>query len=158
MTKPEPDAIYDDRFEGISDDQLDHKKKPLNPDGSEILDPTPMEPPIGYVRAPSLAEQIRAMVISEKLRLETEAAGAESFEEADDFMVDDDFDPTTPYEVDFDPTPVAELRRRQEEAETRPPAPPPKPKKGKSADDDKSSAPVSSGLDPDDQEPPAGGS
>lgn len=43
------------------------------------------------------------MVVSEKLRMEALAAGQETFEEADDFDVDDDFDPTSPYEVNFDP-------------------------------------------------------
>lgn len=73
--------------------------------GREIPDPTPMQPPVGYKRAPTLAEQIRAMVRSEKLRQEVEAAGAESFEEADDFEVGDDFEQerTSPYEANFDP-------------------------------------------------------
>jgi len=36
-------------------------------------------------------------------------AGAETFEESEDFDVDDDIpDPTTPYEADFDP-PISEL-------------------------------------------------
>lgn len=80
----------------------------------ELVDPTPIAPPIGFKRTPSLAEQIRDMVRSEALRAEVEKAGAETFEEADDFDVDDDFDPTSPYEADFD-VPVAELRRRQQE-------------------------------------------
>lgn len=81
-------------------------------DGFELLDPTPIAPPIGYVQRPSLVEQIRAMVVSEKLRQEAEAAGYESFEEADDFAVDDDFDQTSPYEVDFEPPAVSEIRER----------------------------------------------
>jgi len=71
--------------------------------GREVPSPLPIAPPLGYKRSPSLAEQIRAMVISEKLKAEALAAGAESFEEADDFEVGDDYDPTSPYEVDFDP-------------------------------------------------------
>lgn len=75
----------------------------LDENGHEIPDPTPMAPPIGYKRQPSLAEQIRAMVRSEKLRQEAEEAGAETFDEADDFDVGDDYDPRSPYEHDFDP-------------------------------------------------------
>lgn len=106
----------------------------LDEHGREILDSTPMQPPIGYHRTPSLAEQIRNMVRSEKLALEAEAAGAETFEEADDFDVGDDFDPSSPYETDFDPTPVDELRRRQREEETPDPAPSPEQKKKASGD------------------------
>lgn len=81
----------------------------------EITDPTPIAPPVGFKRSPSLAEQIREMVRSERLAAEVAAAGAETFEEADDFEVPDDpMDPITPYEADFD-VPVAELRRRQRE-------------------------------------------
>lgn len=105
-------------------------KSRLDEDGKELLDGTPMAPPIGYRKQPSLSDQIRAMVRSEKLRLEVESAGAESFEEADDFDVGDDYDPRSPYEEVFDPTPIEELKRRQAAAK----APPPKPKKGKSAD------------------------
>ena len=32
--------------------------------GREIPDPTPMEPPLGYVRRPSLFEQIREQVLA----------------------------------------------------------------------------------------------
>lgn len=76
-----------------------------DPAGREIPDSTPMQPPVGYNRQPSLAEQIRAMVVSEKLRAEAAAAGLESFEEADDFEVGDDFEhlPASAYEANFDP-------------------------------------------------------
>lgn len=110
------------------------KGKPLTPDGKEILDPTPIAPPVGYMRQPSLAEQVRQMVISERLRQEAEAAGMESFEDADDFDVGDDFDPSSPYEQDFDPTPIAELKRRRAAAETPPPSPPAPPQEPKPND------------------------
>lgn len=91
------------------------KNKPLTPDGRELLDPTPMAPPVGYKRQPSLAEQIREMVRSERLAADLEAAGYETFDEAEDFEIGDDYDPTSPYEQHFDPTPVAELRRRRDQ-------------------------------------------
>lgn len=74
------------------------------------------------------------MVRSERLAQEAAQAGYESFEEADDFEVGDDYDPSSPYETDFDPVPVAELRRRQREAESPQPAAPPEPKKKGSGD------------------------
>lgn len=75
----------------------------LTASGAEVLDPTPMEPPLGYMKQPSLSDQIRMMVLSEKLRDAAAAAGAETFEEADDFEVGDDFDPSSPWENEFDP-------------------------------------------------------
>lgn len=89
----------------------------LDARGRELPDPTPIAPPIGYRRQPSLAEQIRQMVRSEKLAQELDARGVETFEEADDFDVGDDYDPQSPYEATFEPTPIPELRRRQAEAE-----------------------------------------
>lgn len=76
-----------------------------NERGQEIPDPTPMQPPVGFTRQPSIAEQIRQMVRSEKLAQEAAAAGFETFEEADDLDVEDDdtFDRTSPYEANFDP-------------------------------------------------------
>lgn len=74
-------------------------------DGRELMDPTPIAPPIGYKKSPSIAEQIRTMIRSEHLRQEAERAGYETFEEADDFDVGDDFDPKSPYEEVFEPVP-----------------------------------------------------
>lgn len=74
-------------------------------EGREIPDATPMQPPIGFNRQPSLAQQIRSMILSEKLRQAAEESGAETFEEADDFDVGDDFEdlPRSQYEANFDP-------------------------------------------------------
>lgn len=73
-------------------------------DGREIPDSTPMEPPIGYVKQPSMIEIVRAQVMAHHRALQELAAAQEkeSFEEADDFDVGDDFDPHSPYEGDFD--------------------------------------------------------
>lgn len=71
--------------------------------GREMPSPLPIAPPIGYKKSKSLAEQIREMVLSEKLKMEAMAAGHETFEEADDFDVDDDYDPRSPFEETFDP-------------------------------------------------------
>lgn len=71
----------------------------------ERLDPTPMAPPVGFVKQPSMFEQMRAMMRQEHLRLALEAEGLESPDEADDFDVDDDFDPRSPFEEIYDPAP-----------------------------------------------------
>lgn len=74
------------------------------PGGSrrEHVDSTPMALPVGFRRPPSLIEQMRTMIRNEM----SEAAarsGRETFEEANDFDVDDDpDDPTTPWEVAAD--------------------------------------------------------
>lgn len=75
----------------------------LAKDGSERPDPTPMAPPIGWKPRDPLHQRIREMIISEKLRLEAAAAGMETLDEADDFDVGDDYDPSSPYEEHFDP-------------------------------------------------------
>lgn len=105
------------------------KGKPLTPEGAEVPDSTPMAPPIGYKRVPSLSDQIREMIRSERLRQEAEAAGMETFDEADDFDVGDDYDPRSPYELDADLPPVEELRRRQSSSSS------PEPKETKSSPD-----------------------
>lgn len=94
--------------------------------GRLMPDPTPIEPPIGYKPAPSLFEQIREMVRSETLRQAAEDAGAETFEEADDFEVGDDWDPRSPYENEWD-TPMDELKRRHDADMADLAAPPPQP-------------------------------
>lgn len=90
----------------------------LDDNGHERLDPTPMAPPLGWKPEPSMVEIIRAQIAGERLRQEAEAAGMESFEEADDFDVDDDFDPSSPYEEIFDPAPPRpRFRTAQEEVD-----------------------------------------
>lgn len=78
----------------------------LDPKGRELPSSVPMAPPIGFNRQPSLSDRIREMVKSEKLAQEMANEGKETFEEADDFDVDDEFDPQTPYEEVFEPDPV----------------------------------------------------
>jgi len=75
----------------------------LNVMGQEVPDPTVIEPPLGYVPQPDLMEQMRAMVRNELSRI-AEQQEFESFEEADDFDIDDDpVDYSSPYELYFDP-------------------------------------------------------
>lgn len=92
---------------------------PFDEFGREIPDPTPIEVPLKFQRPPTLQEQIRQMIRSESLRA-TLSEEAESFEEADDFDIDDEEDDIlSPYEIeewremtpeeadaDFDPPPA----------------------------------------------------
>lgn len=94
--------------------KLNSKGRRQDERGWEIPDPTPLAPPIGYVYQVPLAEQIRNMVRSETLRQVAENAGAETFEEADDFDVGDDIDPHSQWENEFDPS-VRELLRAGEQ-------------------------------------------
>lgn len=64
----------------------------LTEDGHEIPDPTPVAPPIGFVRREPLHERIRAMVQHEFQRAQA-MREVESPEEADDFRVPDEDDP-----------------------------------------------------------------
>lgn len=68
--------------------------------GAEFPDPTPMSPPIGYKKQPSIWQQQKELI--RRIRLEEHDRGMETFEEADDFEVDDDFEPSTPFEKGFD--------------------------------------------------------
>lgn len=81
--------------------------------GSEVPSEVPLAPPLGYIRQPTMVEHIRNMVRSEHLRLAAEAAGAESFEDADDFDIDDDPFPVSSSEVGDDLEPIASLREKE---------------------------------------------
>lgn len=77
----------------------------LNVRGHEVPDPTVVEPPLGYIHQPDVMEQMRRMVRQELSRI-ADAQEFETFEEADDFEIDDDpVDYTSPYEEFFDPSP-----------------------------------------------------
>lgn len=79
----------------------------LQTDGSIRPDPTPMAPPVGYKKQPSMMEHMRAIVQNELSRRAAER-GFETFEEADDFEDMDDPWPTSPHENEGD-VPVSVL-------------------------------------------------
>lgn len=71
-------------------------------EGREVIDPKPLAIPAGFQRPETLAEQVQRLVqrqVSEAAML----AGEETWEEANDFDIDEDFDPTTPWETIYDP-------------------------------------------------------
>lgn len=70
--------------------------------GHEVPDPRPMEIPAGFKRPETLQEQVARLVQGSISRKAAED-GHETFDESEDFEVDDDFDPSTPYEEFFDP-------------------------------------------------------
>lgn len=80
--------------------------------GREIPDSTPLRLPAGFKRPETLAEQVQRLVRTHISRM-AEEEGYETFEDADDFEVDDEFDPSTPYEMFFDPVLGREISAQQ---------------------------------------------
>lgn len=56
----------------------------------EIPDPTPVEIPLGYEAPETLEQMIARLVVANDFRKSQEQQGMESFEEADDFDVEED--------------------------------------------------------------------
>lgn len=81
--------------------------KGLTSDGSmEIPDPEPMAPPVGYVKQQSITERIRQMVHDSRVQAALEAQGEETFDEANDFNVEDELFPESVYELPDDVIPM----------------------------------------------------
>lgn len=70
-------------------------------------DDTPMVLPVGFKRPETLAEQVARLVRSHEFTRHVESQGFESFEESDDFAVDDGYDQSSPYEDNFDLAAIA---------------------------------------------------
>lgn len=100
----------------------------INPDGSETLDDTPVAIPLRIKKLANDTNRIRDIIRQEMSRA-AEAQGLETFEESDDFDVGDDFDPTSPYELDFDQEvyngELATQTHEEPQAQTPPPPQPP---------------------------------
>jgi len=93
----------------------------LTADGKEIPDSIPFSPAIKARRAQSIRENVIGIVRSERFRQAMEEQGEETFEDADDFDVDDDFDPSSPYEEFFEGeySQLKEARQEQQAEERR---------------------------------------
>lgn len=75
------------------------KRADFDQNGHEILDPTPVAIPLGYERPESL-EQKMMRFIRHQLSSAAQGQGMESFDEANDFDIDDDdVMPLTHYEL-----------------------------------------------------------
>lgn len=70
----------------------------LDADGNEVLDQTPVALPVRFKRPQSLLDQMRAVV--HEMSLRAQEFDVETWEEANDFEVGDDFEFTSQYEVD----------------------------------------------------------
>lgn len=82
----------------------------LNAAGQEIVDSRPMSPALGKKPEMHIRDYVKTLVHSERLMQELEAQGAETFEEANDFEVGDDYFPDSQYENDLEPS-LSELIR-----------------------------------------------
>lgn len=82
-------------------------------DNREHLNPTPMEPPLGYERPPSIVEIIRQQVRGLNHLNDTEP---ETEEEADDFEIEEDPAFPSRWENDHIPS-IKETRARMKELE-----------------------------------------
>lgn len=109
--------MVEDHVDSDTGEVLDHKGRRLDALGRELPDPSSLAPPIGFVRQPPLHELIRQMVRSEALRQEAAAYDFGSFEDEDDFDVDDEYDPTSPWENEFEPPNPPDATSSQSAAE-----------------------------------------
>lgn len=88
------------------------KGKPLNDQGQLIPDPTPLAPPLGYKKQPSMAEIIREQIRVHMSNVASQQ-GFETFDEADDFDVGENDFPVSPHEIDEEQeVPASVLRAR----------------------------------------------
>lgn len=79
-------------------------KATLDKQGHEVPSDKPIALPTGMKRPETLQEQISRLVRHEQFaQAVTGDQDEESFDEADDFEVGEDFDPSSPYETVFDP-------------------------------------------------------
>lgn len=103
----------------------------------EDPDPTPFAPTVGVRPKQSLEERMRQM-IRDEMSYAAQQQGLETFEEADDFDVDDEHDPSSMYEIPwepmFEPRNPAPPRPEVLKAEQKAAAPSPSPVGPKAAD------------------------
>lgn len=76
--------------------------KRLDERGHEKLDNTPIEIPLEFRETETLEERIKRLLRSEQFAREMDRQGYETYEEADDFDVGDDYDPKSPWEIPAD--------------------------------------------------------
>lgn len=90
--------------------RISQQERYLNKAGQELPDPRPAAPALGRKPEMHIRDYIRTLVKSERLQQDLESQGVETFEEANDFEVGDDYFPDSQYENDLEPS-VAELIR-----------------------------------------------
>lgn len=92
-----------------------------NAEGKEVLDTTPVARNIPWSRPLTIQEQIQRYIRMEMSRDASEH-GNETFEEADDFDVGDDYDPRSPWELSADQESVERERLMEDGNENGTPA------------------------------------
>lgn len=65
-------------------------------------DPKPTAVHLNFDHPPSLAEQVARLVRSERFKEAMENSDLETFEEANDFVVGEDYEPDSPHEETYD--------------------------------------------------------
>lgn len=72
--------------------------------GDELLDDTPVALPLDHEVPESIEDKIKRLIQSERFAQAAAARGFETFEEADDFEIGDDFEaePHSPWELSAD--------------------------------------------------------
>lgn len=100
-TLPSKEVIYDAMEAAEWSDDPGTGKAIILPDGREVLNPTPMAPPLNYVREESVTDRLHQMLLRERARRDMEEGLLETQEESEDFDVEDEFDVqfVTPYEM-----------------------------------------------------------
>lgn len=90
---------------------------------AEFPDGTPVEVPLRFSRPPTLEERMKMFIRSQRMQEVAQAAGMESFQEADDFEIDDPDEALTPYELSqlMEHAPV--MRQEQNADVASPPGP-----------------------------------
>lgn len=95
----------------------------LDQNGGETLDDKPMAIPAGFRRPETLQEQVARLVRHERFQAELDANDIETFDEANDFDMEEDDIVFSKHELIFDPVkgdeiPFDEFMSRQEEYRT----------------------------------------
>lgn len=103
--KPITHPVFGDRRASKYRVDNAHGKPKIDLNGKEVLDETPVPPPVGHLHTDPVRDRIRDFLRQEQARLAEEAAGGETFEDLNDFGVDDDdtYDPDVPWENGINP-------------------------------------------------------
>ena len=76
------------------------KAKGHNCDGAEVCDPTPIAAKVGRLPVKSQDERLREFFRAQRLQMEADAQ-IETAEDANDFAIENDYDPMSPHEEKF---------------------------------------------------------
>lgn len=92
------------------------RKGSLNENGYELLDPKPMAVPIGFEKPEPIEAKMQRLIRDHMSRI-AEENGYETFEDAEDFdIIDDDtWDPSSDWELHYDPVLNKEIPKQEKE-------------------------------------------